>query len=198
MSRVLTIGHSTHAIEQFVDLLRQNDVTAVADVRSSPFSRHNPQFNQGSLRVALKQAGIAYVFLGRELGARSDDPRHYESGRVVYERLARSALFRSGIERVTSGASNHNVALMCAEKDPITCHRTILVARALTDRDIGVDHILADGTIETHEAALDRLMRELGMDPNDLFATPAELRERAYLDQEHKIAYTKPEDVAAE
>src|ERR1035437_1825005 len=99
-SPVLTIGHSTHSLAAFVGLLRQHSVTALADVRSTPFSRFNPQFNKETLEHSLKSHGIKYVFLGRELGARSDDPSCYENGRVQYARLARTELFRSGLERV--------------------------------------------------------------------------------------------------
>jgi uncharacterized protein (DUF488 family) len=198
MSEVATVGHSTHSEEQFIELLRRNSITAVADVRSAPFSRYNPQFNREALKTALKQAGIGYVFLGRELGARSDDPRHYEGERVVYRRLALSTPFQEGIDRILAGMRKERIALMCAEGDPITCHRTILVARELAQRGIKVEHILADGTVESHEQALDRLMRELRIDPDDLFAARAELCERAYREQERRIAYTRSDIAAAE
>lgn len=198
MNKIMTIGHSIHPIAEFLDLLSENGVTAIADVRSSPFSRHAPQFNRDALKLALKQAGIAYVFLGNRLGARSDDPCHYDRGKVVYERLAASAGFREGIDRLLAGAETYRVALMCAEKDPLTCHRTILVSRSLVEQGIAVDHILADGQVETHEEALVRLMHELGIGEKDLFASPAELREKAYREQEDRIAYVKPHAEAAE
>lgn len=194
---IATIGHSTHSIEHFLSLLTHNGISAIADVRSTPYSRHNPQFSREALKASLKGAGIAYVFLGKELGARSDDPRHYESGRVLYKRVAESELFRAGIERVANGTVQHRVALMCAERDPLTCHRTILVARALVERGATVRHVLGDGSVETHEAALDRLMAQLGIDARDLFTAPELLRARAYADQEAKIAYTLPQSEAA-
>lgn len=198
MSTVSTVGHSNHSLERFLDVLQRNHVTAIADVRSFPFSRHNPHFNQQPLRAALKQAGVAYAFLGKELGARSDDSRHYSLGRVVYSRLADSSLFQSGINRVLAGMKTHRLALMCAERDPITCHRTILVARDLIRRGIEVEHILSDGSVELHDQSLDRLMRELRIDTHDLFATRTQLCDRAYREQEKRIAYVKHEVVAAE
>src|SRR5713101_7111495 len=101
---VLTIGHSTHTIEKFADVLCHNRVTAVADVRSVPYSRFQPQFNRESLSRALKEHGIAYVFLGKELGARSEDKTCYENGRVQYRRLSQTRAFRSGLERVRAEA----------------------------------------------------------------------------------------------
>lgn len=198
MSEVATVGHSTHSLEHFIELLRGNGITAIADVRSAPFSRHNSQFNREPLKFALKRANIAYVFLGKELGARSDDPRHYEGGRIIYRRLALSAPFQEGVGRILAGMRLERIALMCAEGDPITCHRTILVARELADRGVKVEHILADGTVESHEEALDRLMRELRINPDDLFAVRAELCERAYYEQEKRIAFSRSDIAAAE
>ena len=197
MTDIFTVGHSTHSEDVFLELLHSAGVTAIADVRSSPYSRFNPQFNREPLKDALKRAGISYAFLGKELGARSDDPRHYIGGQVSYERLAESDLFKTGIARVLKGAAGHRIALMCAEKDPVTCHRTILVARALVEAGADVKHIGPDGAIEDHAAALSRLMKELRIDAHDLFASPGELVERAYKLQADKIAYEQPDEVSA-
>lgn len=187
---IFTIGHSTHTVERFVDLLRQHGVTAVADVRSSPYSRFNPQFNRETLERALKEQGIAYVFLGKELGARSDDPSCYEKGRVQYDRLARTDLFREGLERVLKGAKSYRVALMCAEKEPLECHRTFLVSRALVSQGVPVSHILANGLVETHSVLMNRLIGVVGLSKTDLFRSNDELIEAACALQEERIAYT--------
>jgi uncharacterized protein (DUF488 family) len=121
-----TIGHSTHSLEKFIALLKQQGITALCDVRSKPYSCMNPQFNRENLKRSLRENGIAYIFLGKELGARSEDPSYYVCGKVQYDRLARSALFQKGIIRVRSGMRDFRLALMCAEKDPLECHRTIL------------------------------------------------------------------------
>ena len=186
---VFTIGHSTHTFETFVSLLRSNAVTALADVRSAPFSRFNPQFNRDALEAGLKAQGIRYVFLGRELGARSDDPTCYENGRVQYQRLAQTALFQSGLERVMQGALKHQVALVCAEKEPLECHRTLLVARALVERGVDVAHILSDGRLERHDATMARLLDLVGLPQQDLFRTREQLIEEALRRQEEKVAY---------
>lgn len=127
MTTLYTVGHSNHSFEKFISLLTANGVTAVADVRSRPFSRRHPQFNEERLAAALAQQGIAYVFLGRELGARPEDPSCYENGKVQYERLSATPAFKAGIERALAGAEKFRVALMCAEKEPLDCHRTLLV-----------------------------------------------------------------------
>jgi len=186
---IFTIGHSNHTIETFIDLLKRNEVTVLVDVRSTPHSRYNPQYDQAALERSLKAAGIRYLFLGRELGARSDDPKHYENGRVVYGRLAQSALFKQGIERVLAGAQKYTIALMCAEKEPLECHRTLLVAQALDEQGVPIEHILADGSREAHGETLERLLVMHDADQPELFRTREEQIADVLLLQEKRIAY---------
>ena len=186
---VYTIGHSTHAIEKFIQLLLQHGITAVGDVRSQPYSRVNPQFNREPLRNALKSCGIAYVPLGKELGARTDDRSCYCHGKVQYDRLARTEPFRHGLERVKEGARTHRIALMCAERDPLQCHRSILVARHLLAEDMQVKHILADGRIEQHDQAMVRLASSLRLPADDMFRSKEEITAEAYRLQGEAIAY---------
>jgi len=186
---IFTIGHSTHRAEAFLALLRQHGVEAVADVRSAPFSRFNPQFNREALEQCLKANGIRYAFLGKELGARSEDRSCYIDGRVQYGRLAQTALFQSGLDRVLQGAARYRVALMCAEKEPLECHRTLLVAKALVARGQPVLHIHADGHLETHEAAMERLLDVTGLPKADLFRSKEELLSEALARQEQQVAY---------
>ncbi len=169
MPLIHTIGHSTHPIDRFLALLAVAGIEAVADVRSSPYSRVNPQFNREPLRDALAGAGVQYVFLGEELGARSKDPQCHVNGKVSYERLAGTALFKSGIERALAGGAKMNIALMCAEAEPLDCHRALLVAPRLVARGAEVRHILRDGTVESHDSVMDRLIARAGAQPADLF-----------------------------
>ena len=134
--QVLTVGHSNHSPEAFLALLTRHGVTALGDVRSAPWSRFNPHFNRKALSASLPAGGIAYAWLGRELGGRPDDPACYEDGGLRYDRLAQTALYRQGIARVLRGAAEHRLALMCAEKDPLHCHRALLVSRSLEDEGL--------------------------------------------------------------
>lgn len=194
---IFTIGHSTHSLETFAGLLRQHDVTALADVRSSPFSRFNPQFNKDSLERGLKALAIQYVFLGRELGARPTDPSCYENGHVSFVRLSKTELFQSGLDRVMLGSKKYRIALMCAEKEPLECHRTILVARALVERGSTVEHIHADGRLESYESALGRLLDLVGLPSEDMFQTRDQLAALALMRQAERIAYVD-DSVSAE
>ena len=195
---IYTIGHSNHSVERFVGLLRQHHITAVADVRSQPYSRFNPQFNRETLKRSLAEGGIRYAFLGEELGARSKDRSCYEGSRVSYARLAATDLFREGLQRLKTGMGEHTIAIMCAEKDPLECHRTILVSRQLTVQGIEVAHILESGSLEPHAHALVRLRRQLRIPEHDMFRSDEQLSGEAYELQGQRIAYVEADVSAAE
>ena len=188
---IFTIGHSTLSIAQFLQRLKRHDITAIADVRSAPYSRHNPQFNREDLRSTLKAEGIGYVFLGKELGASSDDECCYMDDKVQYSLLAKTGLFRAGISRVIEGSENFRIALMCAEKDPLDCHRTILVSRELAKLKRSVAHILGDGRLEMHSDAMLRLVDRLGLSHHDMFRTEEATLNEAYDKQADRIAYDR-------
>src|SRR5579875_850296 len=180
MPDVFTIGYANRSIEQFIALLRDNSITAVADVRSIPFSRSSPEFNKDSLKQSLDHVGVAYVFLGKELGARTEDAECYSFGRVEYDRLAATSLFQAGLDRIQRGSLTRRIALMCAEKEPFDCHRCILVGRHLSERGLRIVHILGDGQLEEHSATMRRLMQFLRV--SDAFGSERE-------DEKVSIAY---------
>lgn len=192
-SIIYTVGHSTNTFERLVSLLRLHDITAVADVRSQPYSRMNPQFNKGPLKTALERCGLSYVFLGAELGARSTDPNCYANGKVQYDLLAKTSSFQYGLERLQNGVIKYRIAMMCAEKEPLVCHRTILVARHLRDRGLTVRHILENGALEDHDSSMERLLKLLGISDQDMFRSRAEIVSLAYSIQGQKIAYGSDE-----
>lgn len=166
-----TIGHSNHSIEDFIALALVAGIDAIADVRSTPFSRRNPQFNRETLRAVLRERNIAYVWLGDGLGARPADPslRHPDGG-VDFVRLAASEAFARGIERVLDGAKRYRLALMCAERDPLDCHRTILVSRTLAARGVVPRHVLGDGRVVDHREIERRIVSRVFPEGGGLFA----------------------------
>lgn len=187
---IFTVGHSTHSQERLAELLRLHRISAISDVRSQPYSRINSQFNREDLKDFLNKCGIAYSFLGKELGARSPDPTCYEGGQVQYGRLEKTRLFQQGIKRIEEGSQKYSIALMCAEKEPLDCHRTILVSRHLFDSGWTVKHVHADGRLEDHSDAINRLIQRLGIPK--MFLSSAELRAEAYRRQSELIAYNIP------
>ncbi len=186
---VLTIGHSNHSITFFIDLLRHYGVTAVSDVRSHPYSRYAPQFSYDALREALRGQGIAYAFLGRELGARSQNPACYINGKAQYGLIAREPLFKQGIIRIRHGIEHYRIALLCAEKDPLDCHRAILVARYLVKTGLSVSHIHANYELETHDSLENRLLKILNISEDDIFKCRESFIEEAYSVQGQRLAY---------
>jgi uncharacterized protein (DUF488 family) len=188
---IFTIGHSTHSIDEFVRLLSGFNITAIADVRSLPFSRRAPQFNRRVFEAHLKAAGLEYRFFGKTLGGRPKDGKLYIRGTANYEAMAQTATFKEGVDRVIKGSGKHRLALMCAELDPIECHRCLLVGRALSERRYPVNHVLPDGTVQTQLDVEERLL-DLNRDLNHDFFVPREEKlEAAYRDQGMRVAFTE-------
>ncbi len=162
---VMTIGHSNHAGDVFHGLLAEHAVAVLIDVRSAPYSRFHPQFNRAALARTLAGRGIEYVYLGNALGGRPASRDCYEDDRVRYDRVARTETFQRGLDQVLGHASRGRTALMCAEREPLACHRTLLIAPALDERGVEVAHILADGSLEAHAHTMDRLLASHGLAP---------------------------------
>lgn len=152
MGTVYTIGHSSHSVELFSELLVQHAVQVLVDVRSAPYSRYAPQFDHDILPRTLNKVGIKYLFLGRELGGRPDKQEYYDAdGHVVYSRITADPAFIGGIERLERGMTEFRIALMCGEEDPAHCHRRLLVTRVLMERGHEVLHIRGDGRVMSDE-----------------------------------------------
>jgi uncharacterized protein (DUF488 family) len=187
---ILTIGHSNHSLARFLDLLRGAGARAVADVRSAPISRFVPHFNKDRLAVSLAENGIAYVFLGEELGGRPHKPELFRDGVADYEKMARLPSFHAGIRRLIQGAQESRIAAMCAEADPLDCHRCLLVGRALAEAGIDVAHILPSGELSPHAAIEERLLSLAGLGEADLLVgNGAERLAEAYRARARKFAY---------
>lgn len=187
MKLLFTIGHSTHDFDQFLALLKQHEIEVVADVRSQPYSRF-PWFSRPALEKTLKEAGIRYVFLGLELGARRDERECYIGPRADYELIARTPAFEAGMERLRTGVEGYRIALMCSEREPLDCHRTVLVCRYAKEF-AEICHIHADGHLEGHEDAEIRMMSRYTSAEGDLFRSRIELLNEAYKRRGEEINY---------
>ena len=178
MPAIKTIGHSNHPLERFVDLLKAGGVTLLVDVRSMPYSRRFPQFGKERLARSLAEAGVAYLHEGAALGGKPD-------GGGSYDALAAMPAFKDALGRLIERAQDTTLCLMCAEKEPIDCHRTVLVSRRLAEQGIAIDHLLADGSTRPHREVEDALLA--GKGGPDLFEDrPARLA-RAYLARERAM-----------
>jgi uncharacterized protein (DUF488 family) len=184
---LLTIGHSNLPVDRFMALLASAGMTALADVRSIPFSRWCPWFSGKALAQRLAGGGIAYLALGEQLGGRPRDPKLYRNGVADYEAMAARPESVAGLERVVDEIARHRVCLLCAEREPLDCHRCLLVGRTLTERGLTLGHIRTDGAIEPHAATEDRLLALAG-DETDLFRDRAERLAHAYRRRAHAVA----------
>ncbi len=189
LTEVFTIGHSTLDYETFRGLLNRNGITAIADVRSFPQSRHFPHFDQYPLREKLRADGISYAFLGEELGGRPREKHFYCEGVADYEKMAEHPSFREGLARVVSGAQKYRIALMCSEHNPFDCHRCLLVGRALSERSVSVHHILSNGHNMAQLEIEEQLVKMCGHGGADMFAPGRERIADAYRERARQVAY---------
>jgi uncharacterized protein (DUF488 family) len=150
--RIFTIGHSNHTADHFLSLLKSHAVQVVVDVRSQPYSKYSKQFDHEAIKRTLPNAGIRYLYLGRELGGRPEGEEFYDGeGHVIYSRLATTKLFQDALLRLERGILEYKIALLCAEENPAMCHRRLLVSRVLAEHGVQAEHIRGDGRIQTEE-----------------------------------------------
>ncbi|MGB6891213.1 MAG: DUF488 domain-containing protein [Xanthobacteraceae bacterium] len=192
-----SIGHSNNTADRFMAMLHAENVGVIADVRSKPFSRFCPWFSANKLKPLLEQNGIGYLLYGAPLGGRPQSPDLYCDGVADYEAVVRQPDFQAGLDRLIAdagqvrghGTGNGRLCLMCAEREPLDCHRCLLVARALAARGFTVGHILYDGSVEPH-AATERRLLDLAGDDGDLFVTGQNERiAAAYRRRARAVAY---------
>jgi uncharacterized protein (DUF488 family) len=155
---LFSIGHSNIPRERFLAMLRDAGVTMIADVRTVPYSRFAPWFSQKRLAATLSACGVGYAAMGDALGGRPHDQRLYGDGVADYERMAAHPEFQAGLDRLVGAAARARVCMLCAEREPLDCHRCLLVARRLGERAVAVGHILDNGSIEPHAATEQRLL----------------------------------------
>ena len=191
MNAIYTIGYSTYDMNLFIKTLKENCINAVADVRSLPYSKYKPEYDKDSLEKSLISAGIYYVFLGEELGARSKCENCYKGGRADHALIAKSEPFKKGISRILTGLEKFTIVLMCAESDPINCHRNILICRHLKKENIHIFHILENGKVEDNCKTEKRLSGRFLPGETDMFMSPEEALNFAYDKRSTEIAYKR-------
>lgn len=198
---IYTAGHSNHPREQFAkELLHRHGIAVLADVRSAPYSRFAPDFDREALRSFLAARNVRYVYFGDELGGRPSDPACYDNARVRYDRVAGTPSFRRGLDGLLAEAASHRVAVMCSEAEPLNCHRTLLVAHALERRGVGVEHILADGSVASHAAVMDDLLAKHNLSDaqTDLFPRTRDERvDEAVARQAREVGFARDAGVVS-
>jgi len=201
---VYTIGCSTNTSEEFIKLINKYKINCLVDVRSTPFSKYTQQFNKENLQELLKKHKISYIWMGKEFGARREDRSLYSSkGYLDFEKVCTSQEFLSGVNRIQNGLERgYKIVLMCTEKDPIDCHRTILVSKGLDENGIQVKHILPDGSLcnkdEIEERLLDMYFKNRNQIDIDMLLgnalTEEEMIAEAYRKRNKDIGYELKEE----
>lgn len=190
-----TIGHSDYPIDIFIFFLEQCNIECVVDVRSTPYSRKNPQFNREALKVELEKASIKYKFRGDQLGGRYTNPNLlFPDGTVDYDKVSKLPIFQDGITEVISMIKKGNrVTLMCSEKEPERCHRFALISRNLQKHGITVEHICPEIRKQKNETLEQELMKEYFYEcktPKNNF--DSNMIDTLYLKINKMIAYKSP------
>lgn len=157
---IFTLGHSNLELQDYLNIVLTHDIEVVCDVRSRPASFRFPQFNREPFEECLRAAGLRYAFFGEELGGRPEDSRAYSAdGRVNYEQRRKATDFQAAIDRVIALSQTSRIVLMCAEEDPLQCHRFLMICPALLERGIKPVHIRRAGELESQLDAEDRLLK---------------------------------------
>lgn len=150
---IYTIGHSNYTVERLIDMLKYYHIDCVVDIRGTPYSKYNIQFDKETIKETLTKVGFVYIYMAKELAAKRESKiSYYDEGYSDFERVVLEEDFKKGIERLREGCKKgYRIALMGAMQDPNRCHRSILVGRALRDNGFEVRHILDDYAIASQE-----------------------------------------------
>lgn len=175
---IYSIGHGNKRIEDFIKELKAFEVQFLLDIRSKPFSKWNPQFNQNELKFKLEENGIKYVFVGDTLGGLPEDRSCYDyNGKVVYDLIKEKHFFKEGLERLTTAnEKNIKLAIMCSESKPEECHRSKLIGQELLKKKISLNHIVSDKLVKTQEMVMAELTK--GKGTIDLFGNEIDFTSR--------------------
>lgn len=150
---IYTIGHSNYTVEKLIDMLRHYNINCVVDIRGTPYSKYNVQFDKETIRYTLSKAGFIYIYMAKELAAKRINKQSYnDEGYSDFEKVINEKEFLEGIERLKNGCNKgYKIALLGAMQEPIRCHRSILVGKALRKAGFDVKHILDDYSIASQD-----------------------------------------------
>ena len=151
---IYTLGHSNYPFSEFLKRLEQHHIDTVVDIRGTPYSKYNIQYNKETLAYTLKDKGYTYIYMGKEFAAQRENHSLYnEEGYADFEKVVEDADFLHGIERLKKGCEKgYKIVLLGAKQDPTECHRFVLVGRALVKYGFRVHHLLHDYSEASQEA----------------------------------------------
>ena len=201
VNTIFTIGYSGFTVNEFINTLKNNGVSVVIDVRSLPYSQYYASYNRENISKLLENNKIYYRNYISEFGARQENRNYYPHGYLDFEMFSKSEQFLSGVRKLEkSMQQNYTIALMCSEKDPMMCHRTIMVARTFHLSGYKVVHLLPNGKIMSQTDVEERLLDKYFPDRGQIcmFSENLSMQEyvtEAYKRQNMSIGYTIEEGV---
>ncbi len=160
MNTLYTFGYGNLEIKEFLKIIKKNDIEVICDIRSQPYSSYKPEYSKEPLKEFLNENSIKYLFMGDNLGGRIDDKDCYEDNQINYEVLSQKKIFQEGLDRLLEGLKKYSVAIMCSEKEPEKCHRTLLVSRFVKNRHGNILHIHHNDTLEKHSDFENRIVEQ--------------------------------------
>ena len=180
MSTLYSIGHGNKTFEEFEEELRSFNIQYLIDVRSKPYSKWNPSFNQDMLKYLLKESGFIYVYMGDTIGGMPSDSSCYTDGHIDYAKVKEKEFFKEGFTRLLTAAEKElSVAIMCSESEPDKCHRSKLIGQELMKYGISLNHIVGVEKIQSQETVMAKLTKGLGT--MTLFGEETFVSRKAYL-----------------
>lgn len=178
---IYSIGHGIKKIETFLNELNSFKISYLVDVRTSPYSKYNPQFNREILKNDLEKAGITYVYLGENLGGLPSDRSCYIDGKVDYDLIKEKGFFKEGLKRlIVANTKNLNVVIMCSESKPEECHRSKLIGQELLKQNISLLHIVSSEKMKEQTTVMNELTKGKGV--VDLFGNETSFTSRKTYD----------------
>lgn len=177
-SVIYSIGYGNKKMEVFIKELKSFGISYLLDIRSKPYSKWYPWFNQNELKTSIEENGIKYVFAGDSLGGLPDDRSCYDNeGKVVYDLLKEKDFFKDGIARLaTANEKKIKLAIMCSESNPEECHRTKLIGQELLKKKISLNHIISEKVVKSQETVMMELTKGNGL--VDLFGNEVDFKSR--------------------
>lgn len=191
MNTLYTIGYSSYDISHFISILKKQQIEALVDVRSIPYSKFAPDYNTDNIKKLLENNSIYYLNFGDGLGARTKIEECYKNNIAQYSLISETPKFKEYTKRIISGLEKFNIVLLCAESDPLKCHRDIMICRYLKKYINNISHILQNEIIEDNKQTEIRLLKEYHLEQEDFFSNYIDRLNEAYDLRSNEIQYKR-------
>lgn len=167
---IFAIGHSNYPYSKFIEMIKKYNINCIVDIRETPYSKYNTQYNKECFRETLKKDRFTYIYMGQEFGAKRGSKQSYNTeGYADFEKVIQEGIFLNGIERIKNGIDmGYKIVLLGAMQEPIRCHRSIMVGRFLNKEGIDVKYILHEGNVVSQDYIDEELLNKYFSDKDQI------------------------------